>query len=251
MEAELNVLAPPALEDANAGWYSDMFPRGAWVYDRHDLLWLTARLLEREGQWNPATDPRRLVEAVYGENQTGQVPAALKDAIVRSVNKQKNVASQARQQALKLNAGYGGNISAHWGKPEFRETRLGLPTLRLRLAVWEGGDLKPLCPWPNSPPQPWALWELSQINLPAWRFEHLLSEQQNDPFLPTIESSDLTLQSACRNAASKLPDKGRHALFLPLIPAGEGRFKAQITTSKGDGHILSYTRDKGMEFLGE
>jgi CRISPR-associated endonuclease/helicase Cas3 len=66
----LLVVSPdPAVEIAH-DWYAAAFPRAAWVYRNHALLWVSAlALFERERVRVPE-DVRALVEAVYG----GQIP---------------------------------------------------------------------------------------------------------------------------------------------------------------------------------
>ena len=236
--ARLHVLFPPAREDVGADWYSSLFPRAKWVYPRHDLLWLTARLLEQKPEWNAAEESRQLVESVYGNNVL-PVPIALRENATTAGNREKSEESQAAQQVLKLGEGYGGNTGTHWEGPENKETRLGQQTLRFRLGVWDAGRLLPLCPWEGEPTKPWYLWEQSLIQLPAWRIGEL----------PDV--SDQRLKTALEGATIRLPKKGRDAPILPLVPDKFGRFSLKVRDRKNQGLVLSYSHVTGMEFFAE
>ena len=105
-------------------------------------------------------DVRGLVEAVYGEAALAGLPAAFE----RNRNEAEGTEGAARSIAgvnlLKPEAGYDGE-HVGWAAEARIPTRLGDPTVTLRLACWDGGRLRPMCGKGEDPEHAWALSEVT------------------------------------------------------------------------------------------
>ena len=71
------VVSPEPVADAGKDWYEKIFPRGAYVYRAHALLWLSAKILFEKGAIVSPQGVKALVETVYGTDARDRIPEGL------------------------------------------------------------------------------------------------------------------------------------------------------------------------------
>jgi CRISPR-associated endonuclease/helicase Cas3 len=143
---ELLVLSPEPTLDAPRDWYARLFPKGQYVYPRHDALWHTARRLVDHPHLTIPRDARDLIEAVYNPGQ--DAPADLLPGADRAMGKELTHRAIAHGNACTLDTGYAldGGL---WGPDTSTPTRLGEDTVTLRFARREGPHRVPLIDVPQ------------------------------------------------------------------------------------------------------
>lgn len=152
-----HVLSPAPSDDASGVWYGDMFPRAAYVYERHGRLWRTAKRVELDSGLPLASGgPRDLLDWVYGSHEG--TPEALREFDLRvEEGTQRAERGIARQGAIDLKSGYAGDAFF----PEERAvTRLGEETVPVLLARIDGGQIVPWCGGND-----WRGWAASEIGV--------------------------------------------------------------------------------------
>jgi len=157
---KLLVVSPDPVDAPDEDWYEQAFPRGAYVYRDHALLWLTARILFARESWQIPEDVRHLIETVYGGiARDGAVPAGLQTRHNEAIGRANADEGIAGANLLSFAKGYGG---AHGGwETDIRTpTRLGDETRTIRLARPIDGVLSPWCAIADDLPRSWALSEV-------------------------------------------------------------------------------------------
>jgi CRISPR-associated endonuclease/helicase Cas3 len=154
---ELEILAPAWSEDPPAGWLGSPFHRTARVYDNPGVLWRTARELQRRGQLALPRDARALVEAVYGGEE---VPPALARRSDAALGQDLSHASVGRNATVNLDVGYL-RTGADWSSEARTPTRLGEPTVTLRLAQVDDRGARAWVTDERGRPD----WQLSQLSV--------------------------------------------------------------------------------------
>jgi CRISPR-associated endonuclease/helicase Cas3 len=166
-DATFCIFAPKLAEDAEA-WlkaFDDLFPKARYVYPHVGVLWRTQRALAELKRIAIPEKARTLVEVVYAPDvpeasdlpgrwsedpSAWAIPQALRKRSAEAVSEQKKYASQAHANALSWAAGYDGLEAgaALWMDDKHTPTRLGEPTVTLRLASTDGeGKHLRLYPW--------------------------------------------------------------------------------------------------------
>jgi CRISPR-associated endonuclease/helicase Cas3 len=154
---ELEILSPPWSDDPPAGWLGPPFHRTARVYDNPGVLWRTARELQRLGQLALPRDARALVEAVYAGEE---VPPSLERRSDAALGQDLAHAAVGRNATVNLDIGYL-RTGADWSSEAKTPTRLGEPTVTLRLAqVAERGARAWIADDAGRPD-----WQLSQLSV--------------------------------------------------------------------------------------
>jgi CRISPR-associated endonuclease/helicase Cas3 len=139
----LLVVSPDPSAKVRGDWYAAAFPRAAWVYQNHALLWLSAFALFAHGPVRVPEDVRGLVEAAYGRDPDSWAPSALKGNVIRAIGEAQAARAIASANLLSVAKGYGGDHPG-WGEDTRTPTRLGEEMTTLRLARVEGGRLVPM-----------------------------------------------------------------------------------------------------------
>ena len=168
---ELLVVGPEPTVDAGEAWFSDAFPKAAYVYKDHARLWLTARVLEERGVIDSPAELRKLIEAVYGDDVDLEVPEGLQPSFWEAQGRAGAEQGVAGMNLLALQNGYIRD-GAPWDSDHRISTRLDdLPQVTLRLAVIEDGDIKPYAchQAPDNQMEDWKAWRLSEVNVSANR----------------------------------------------------------------------------------
>ncbi len=122
--AVLHIFAPQFQAEPAANWYSSQFPRAAFVYADTGRLWLTQKVLLKEGAILMPERARHLIEAVYGRYADAEIPSALLAATDSQIGKELSDRSLARSNALQLEQGYCRESGA-WDAEERTPTRIG------------------------------------------------------------------------------------------------------------------------------
>ena len=78
---EFLVMGPEPIAEASADWFSNVFPRAAYVYRDHARLWLTAKTLLESGVIESPGGLRSLIEMVYGDDAEEGLPDDLKQSL--------------------------------------------------------------------------------------------------------------------------------------------------------------------------
>ena len=161
-------MAPVPEPDAKSHWFSDAFPRAAYVYTDHARLWLTARRLQEAGLIDSPGGLRPLIEAVYGDGAIRSVPDGLKASFVAAEGKAGEERGIATTNLLDLTKGFVRDGGA-WDSDARTPTRLAdEPQVTLRLAHIRDGRMEPLA-HQKVPEEPWRAWRLSEVNVSARR----------------------------------------------------------------------------------
>ena len=156
----LLVVAPEPAAEIGKDWYAAAFPRAAWVYRNHALLWLSARALLGYASVRVPEDVRVLVEAVYGREAEGAFPPALERNWIEAEGGASAARAIAQVNLLSVSKGYGGSADhSGWDVDTRTPTRLGEDMTTLRLARVEGDRIVPWC----SDPDPHRAWALSEV----------------------------------------------------------------------------------------
>lgn len=165
---ELLVVAPVPEPDAKSHWFSDAFPRTAYVYTDHARLWLTARTLQEAGLIDSPGGLRPLIEAVYGDGAIRSVPDGLQASFVAAEGKAGEERGIATTNLLDLTKGFVRDGGA-WDSDARTPTRLAdEPQVTLRLAHIRDGRMEPLA-HKAAPDESWRAWRLSEVSVTARR----------------------------------------------------------------------------------
>lgn len=138
----LAILSPKPTKDASEDWYSSMFPRGSFVYSVHGELWLTARILEGRDHFLMPEDARELIESVYMVDNADQIPEKIAIRDIRDREERKSRAARAMMNAIVPEDGYVFD-QMKWGDDHLLPTRLGDPSVTVRLLRKVGNTLQP------------------------------------------------------------------------------------------------------------
>jgi CRISPR-associated endonuclease/helicase Cas3 len=224
----LDVVAPLAVEDAPADWYAAVFPVGRHVYPDVGQLWRTQRLLEAFGGLPLASrSPRDLIEPVFGDDRV-PIPDALVPASQAAEAKDHADRGIGRLNVLKV-ADFSRGAGA-WDSDIRTPTRLGEPSVIVRLARWQDGILSP---WYEDI-DPYQAWRLSEITLRVSQFK---SE------CPPDEDCRLAMDAMRASWPSRMDIIPIMALTSEL---GELSFYGRFHGSGGRITEASYTRREGL-----
>lgn len=223
------VVMPEPVAQPSGDWYGAMFPRGRWVYGHHGQLWLTARWLVDHRGYSVPEDARAMIEGVYGDAASVAIPEGLRRAVIRATGNAGAMAAQGRLNSLRLEEGYQATAT-HWHDDVSAPTRLGDPTVVVRLGKWEQGQLVPL----ESQDSRHA-WELSQLTIRKSRIAG--------------EAPDIDI-AALEGARSTMQDRGKWSVLLPLESRGADWIGSAVNET-GSRVRFRYNALTGLRFLAE
>jgi CRISPR-associated endonuclease/helicase Cas3 len=219
---ELLVLAPEFSETPEADWLRSALKRTSYVYEDHSRLWLTMQVLRDRGAIVIPEEARLLIERVFGAEAESRIPDELRKNADRAIGNKSASTSLAQFNSVDLEGGFIGR--AGWDEDAEMPTRLGEPTVMLRLARWDGDSLVPLHPDP--------LWQLSQVSLRRAYVAGRVPDPQ--------------VEQAVTEAEAAMPDSGKWSLTLPLEPDGEGRWRGQALDARGNVRVVGYSYEEGL-----
>ncbi len=226
----LHVLTPEPVDDPPEAWITTLLPGTSFVYPDHAELWRTARLIAERPTVQLPADSRWLVEQVFGSASSLDLPEALQGNATQAEGQRRADASQGEVNAITVCAGYGGGYDS-WTDREDTRTRLGEPTLTLRLARWDGRELQPMCPDED----PRLAWRLSEVSVR--RSQVSATQEPADPHL-AVTVGELLARPAWRH--------GRF-LLLPMVQGSDGSWEGTAAGPDGEPRTVSYRRSSGLE----
>jgi CRISPR-associated endonuclease/helicase Cas3 len=115
----------PADTTPDANWVPAWSKATALVYPDHGRLWLS--LKELGDEFSMPADARRLVEAVYGENASRNIPDGLQSESEKARAGRLRSSLAGSTNAISLSGGYADDGTPHWDD-ERAPTRLGSPS---------------------------------------------------------------------------------------------------------------------------
>lgn len=223
---ELLVVSPEPAATAGKDWAAAAFPRGAYVYRNHAVLWKSARVLFEAGAIRAPDNLRELIESVYGESGIVIPPGLTRNADA-SVGRESAETSQAKQNVLPLADGYAGSTNAAWNSDIAVPTRLGEAQTLFRLAHWRHGALVPYGT-AEADGDPILAWALSEVSVARRR------TVGRGAVPPDVERAALAIERPWR-------EHGDTAIVLPVI---DGRVSLLAEGNQTLG--ASYTPHRGL-----
>ncbi|HEX7325234.1 MAG TPA: CRISPR-associated helicase Cas3' [Rhodanobacteraceae bacterium] len=234
--ASLIVYGPACTDPPPADWYRSAFPRAAYVYDDPGKLWLTARWLTAHDGFAMPEDARDMVESVFGE---APIPEALQPASDASSGKAWAARNLGAFNALALESGYRNQDGSTWARDgdeigllgdsgtgewggSAAATRLGDPTLGVRLARWDGQTLTPWCGGTSIR----EAWEASSVRMSARWFDDC--------------APGSVPQSVVDAAAQTMGDNGRWSRLLVLSPSRGDTWTGASCSADGQRKTWQY-----------
>jgi CRISPR-associated endonuclease/helicase Cas3 len=227
-QPELLVLAPPPVADAPRDWYRAFLPKAAFVYRRPGQLWLTASLLAASPRLRLPERARELVEGVFGDEAQEMIPPALRDIEEAEEGRESGERSLGRLHCLLPEEGYKPGGDVPWD--EDTPTRLGPPSVMLRLARWENGVLRP---WAAG--EGMRAWSLSQARVRR----SLVAGEYPAP--------EPALAAAIREARAGMADQGAHTVLIALEPGQDGAWEGRAVNTRQEVVKISYHQATGVD----
>ena len=181
------------------------------------------RTLMRAGAIRLPDEARALVEAVYGETQGSDIPVGLADITNRAQGIAAADRSFAHLNAIDIGLGYVRTTA--WQDDRIVPTRLGDPSITLRLGAVEGGRLVPLSGGLGG-----NAWFMSQVSA------RLVSVARRD----SPEDEELV-----KAAENEMPDGGESCLTL-VLRRDEGGWIGRGLDSGGRGVTVRYDSVTGL-----
>lgn len=223
--ATLTLLGPMPDDTVGADWYRAFFPRGAFVYPDHARLWCTARWLADHEGFRVPEDLRDFIEYVYAEELAARAPSTLRRNALAVEGQEKADRAWGRQETLVFEDGYMPRFN--WTDDAHPRTRLGEPTVALRLLCSGREGIRPLC-HPDSP----LGWLLSEVQVRKFRADSAVPETQVDEL------------------QKQMPDEGRFSIPVVLRSSG-GVWLGAVIDARGRRRSLSYSFSEGLVWLNE
>jgi CRISPR-associated endonuclease/helicase Cas3 len=229
----LLVVSPDPAADIGKDWYAIAFPRAAWVYRNHALLWLSALALFEHGRVRVPEDVRALVEAVYGDADAEQwAPPALQRNVIQALGEAQAARSLAQANLLSVTKGYGGDHPG-WDEDTRTPTRLGEEMTTLRLARLEGDRLVSWCPDAGDPHRTWAL---SEVAVRKYRVPEAAAPPKGlRPLVERVMREEWTRHDADKR-------------LLPLFEQAHGVWQGTVLDRRAEELTITYTRTEGLRF---
>ena len=213
---------PDQVEDEN--WLEPVLGKAAFVYQHAGVMWRSAKALFDAGRIDTPESFRRLIERVYANED---VPLALEEKQIEDEGKEMGSRSLGRFNIVALEGGYG-SLPMDLSGTEDIGTRLGEPTITLRLASIEEGRLVPWCAAHDSDAN--RAWALSEIRVR----EKFLGGASPPP-------EDQALQEQAKNDWPEWECE-----ILIAVVEGDGRVR--LEGAKDDGYFM-YCAQLGFRFV--
>ncbi len=224
------IYSPVPSRECTEGWYSDVFPRGAYVYEDHGKLWLTAKWIEDNPGLSLPEGLRDVIEYVFDEDGDGasQIPETLHTQENKALGKKRAAGNQADWASLSLRSGY--EMNGIWEEDIQATTRLGEETVLIRLAKWEGDRLSP---WVTDTTHAWPLSEVSVRRF--W-------VSQEAPV------TDKKLRQQIQKLKATWPGKSEYYIVVPMIAIGDGVWVGHAVGQNKQPVTLRYSGVYGLRY---
>ena len=227
----LRVLTPEPVDDPPPTWISSFLPGTSFVYPDHAELWRTARLLRDRSTVRLPEDSRLLVEEVYGAESSLALPGGLQNNAESAEGSRQGDRSIAELNAQALHLGYSGVSVAAWTDDEDTRTRLGEPTVTLRLARWDGTTLLPMVP--------------DDDRTRAWRLSEVTVRRRKIADVP--EATDPALAAEVQRLMDDPAWRSGRLLLVPMEQQGDGTWEAQVLLPDLGSRTITYRSKIGLE----
>lgn len=203
--ANLGVLMPEPIMEAEADWFKRLLPKAAKVYPDHGKLWLTAQWLVENKAFDLSLHARDMIETVYGDYGYEQTPATLQEVTAKAEGACKADQGIARSNVLSFNQGYDTTSNEWPDEDSYTDitTRLGEKTVRLRLARMIGDSLTPWATTGSN--RDWLDWPLSELTVARY-----LIAKESPRYTTLLEQT-----------RKHMIDEGRHCLIVPIADCGK------------------------------
>ena len=208
------VVSPDPDQVDDEKWLEPVLGKAAFVYRHSGVMWRSAKALFDAGRIETPESFRPLIEYVYANED---VPTALEQKQIEDEGKKMGSRSLGQFNVINLKDGYG-SLPTELSATEDIGTRLGEPTVTLRLACIEEGRLVPRCSSPDGDPN--RAWALSEIRVR----ENFLAGAS-----PLVED-----QAFHDQAKSDWPEWEREEIFIGVVEE-DGRVR--LEGAKDDGYF--------------
>ncbi|MGB9499439.1 MAG: CRISPR-associated helicase Cas3' [Dissulfuribacterales bacterium] len=224
-----HVYGPDPVDTPKENWFSAYFPQGTFVYPHTGRLWLTSRLLKKQGAIDIPDKARLLIEGVYGD-LAEEIPEALENASLTADGDDFAEKHSGTWNALSLSAGYC-RESGLWDKEVRVPTRIGEESIEVFMAKFQGNKL---VSWANGK----YPWDLSSIRINRKR---LCNVSEN---IPEIQQEVL---DELKETEKRLRDD---SVVLPLVKNEGNEWHGIGMDEKGREVAVVYCDKMGL-LLGE
>ncbi|ESQ74771.1 CRISPR-associated helicase/endonuclease Cas3 [Asticcacaulis sp. AC402] len=226
-EPQLWLVGPQANDDATETWYSALFPKGQYVYPNVGQLWRTMRVITRAGGLMlQSGSPRDLIEPVFGDDL--DIPPTLEAQSQKAESQGQADSAVARLNFLDPTQGFERGRGA-WDSDTRTPTRLGEPTLTLRLAKWADGVL---APWATAE-TPHLRWRLSEITIRGGLCAETLAP-------------DAVCEQAIATAQARWPQRYDPPPILAMTAREDSVWHGRIRDQKGRERVATYSTLGGL-----
>ena len=208
---------PDQVEDQN--WLEQVLGKAAFVYQHAGVMWRSAKALFDAGRIDTPGSFRPLIECVYANEDA---PLVLEEKQIEDEGKEMGSRSLGQFNVVNLKDGYG-SLPMDLSGTEDIGTRLGEPTVTLRLARIEEGRLVPWCAAHDSDAN--RAWALSEIRVR----EKFLGGASPPP-------EDQARQEQAKNDWPEWEHK-----ILIAVVEGDGRVRLE-----GTDNDFTYSKKQGM-----
>ena len=219
------IVSPEPVTNPPASWMKDFRGTEA-VYKNTALLWRSVRALFAKPTLALPQDVRRLVEEVY--DPEAEIPTGLANSSQKAEGEGKAKTGIAWQNLMNWDFGYA-RANGKWESDLTIPTRLADPSLSYRLAVWDGGELYPLCPGEKA-------WAMSEITLPL-RLAKSLPEERG------------VRQAALQKLLARWSRWERDLPVLILMQDGDV-LVGEVIDQKERVCRVTYSQEQGLIFTG-
>lgn len=221
----LGILSPKLNGEISADWYSDMFPKGAYVYQSHGQLWLTANLLAERRKFCIPDESRYFIEGVFGKDASTKVPSELKVLDERAYGDSMAQTSMANFKSLNFSQGYE-RSGTQWLDDVVTPTRLG-ESVNIRLARFEDGILIPMVKSDT------FSWELSQLCVSGGRIRY-------------SEDYGKEVNELIQKVQDSMKDKGKWSILIPMFSEDGDNWKGTAKDKYNNQIQLVYNSEIGL-----
>jgi CRISPR-associated endonuclease/helicase Cas3 len=221
----LGILSPKLDGEISADWYSDMFPKGAYVYQSHGQLWLTANLLAERAKFCIPDESRYFIEGVFGKDAGTKVPSELKILDERAYGDAMAQTSMANFKSLNFSQGYE-RSGTQWLDDVVTPTRLG-ESVNIRLTRFEDGILIPMVKSDT------FSWELSQLSVSGGRIRY-------------PDDYGKEVNELVQKVQDSMNDKGKWSILIPMFSDDRTNWKGTAKDKYNRKVRLVYNSEFGL-----
>jgi CRISPR-associated endonuclease/helicase Cas3 len=221
----IGILSPKVTGEISKDWYSDMFPKGAHVYQSHGQLWLTAHLLSEHGSFKIPEESRYFIEGVFGEDASEKVPEELKALDEKAYGEAMAQTSMANFKSLNLMQGYV-RSGTQWLDDVVTPTRLG-ESVNIRLARFENEVLVPMVSSEEH------AWDMSQLSVSGGRIRY-------------VDDYGKEMNEVIEKSKDSMKDKGKWSLLIPMFSDDGINWKGSAVNKYNNKVQLFYNSENGL-----